>query len=128
MACIIKPNIRAGREGGSYAMEQMMRNAVRFRHNPMYAEAYAAMQRTYEFWKLYDHLEHSNMLGIFERLYWEEAHYADTQVKLSIDLGVGERTLLRYRKQFVEAFLYNLEQVSREMHAGSAGRFASGGR
>ena len=128
MACIIKPNIRAGREGGSYAMEQMMRNAVRYRHNPMYAEAYEAMRRTYEFWKLYDHLEHSSMLGIFSRLYWEESHYADTQVKLSIDLGVGERTLLRYRKQFVEAFLYNLEEVSREMRAGSANRLASGGR
>ena len=107
-------------------MEQMMRNAVRFRCNPMYASAYAAMLRTYEFWKLYDRLEHSNMLEIFKRLYWEEDHFADTQVKLSIDLGVGERTLLRYRKRFVNAFLYNLEEVDRGESASDDGRLASG--
>ena len=72
--------------------------------------------------KLYDHIEHSNMLGIFKRLYWDEDHSADTQVKLSIDLGVAERTLLRYRKQFVRAFLYNLEEVHGEMRSGDAGR------
>ena len=76
-------------------MEQMMREAVHSRRNPIYAEAYAAMLRSYDFWKLYDHIEHSNMLGIFKRLYWDEDHSADTQVKLSIDLGVAERTLLR---------------------------------
>ena len=72
-------------------MEQMMREAVHSRRNPIYAEAYAAMLRSYDFWKLYDHIEHSNMLGIFKRLYWDEDHSADTQVKLSIDLGVAER-------------------------------------
>ena len=43
-----------------------MREAVHSRRNPIYAEAYAAMLRSYDFWKLYDHIEHSNMLGIFK--------------------------------------------------------------
>lgn len=103
-------------------MEQMMREAVHSRRNPIYAEAYAAMLRSYDFWKLYDHIEHS------KRLYWDEDHSADTQVKLSIDLGVAERTLLRYRNQFVRAFLYNLEEVHGEMRSGDAGRVASSGR
>lgn len=103
-------------------MEQMMREAVHSRRDPIYAEAYAAMLRSYDFWKLYDHIEHSNMLGIFKRLYWDEDQSADTQVKLSIDLGVTERTLLRYRKQFVRAFLYNVEEVRGEMRSGDAGR------
>lgn len=79
------------------------------------------MLRSYDFWKLYDHIEHTNMLHVFKRLYWEEDHFADTQVKLSIDLGVGERTLLRYRKQFVRAFLYSLEEVHGKRRSGTGG-------
>ena len=33
---------------------------------------------------------------------------------VSIELGVGERTLLRYRKQFVRSFVYMLDSLKQE--------------
>lgn len=97
-----------------------MRRAVLNRFNPNYRTEYEAVERTYEFWKLYDLLKHGSCSKIFARLYMQEDRFTDTQVKLSLSLGVGERTLLRYRKLFVQSFVYILEEVKQESQKRSA--------
>lgn len=94
-------------------MEELMRRAVQNKFNPSYRTEYRAVMAAYEFWKLYDILKRGSCAKAFARLYLQESA-AETQVKLSIELGVGERTLLRYRKQFVRSFVYMLDSLKQE--------------
>lgn len=94
-------------------MEELMRRAVQNKFNPSYRTEYRAVMAAYEFWKLYDILKRGNCAKAFARLYLQDGA-AETQVKLSIELGVGERTLLRYRKQFVRSFVYMLDSLKQE--------------
>lgn len=94
-------------------MEELMRRAVQNKFNPSYRTEYRAVMAAYEFWKLYDILKRGSCAKAFARLYLQESA-AETQVKLSIELGVGERTLLRYRKQFVRSFVYMLDTLKQE--------------
>ena len=94
-------------------MEELMRRAVQNKFNPSYRTEYRAVMAAYEFWKLYDILKRGSCAKAFARLYLQEGA-AETQVKLSIELGVGERTLLRYRKQFVRSFVYMLDTLKQE--------------
>ena len=94
-------------------MEELMRRAVQNKFNPSYRTEYRAVMAAYEFWKLYDILKRGSCAKAFARLYLQEGA-AETQVKLSIELGVGERTLLRYRKQFVRSFVYMLDSLKQE--------------
>lgn len=94
-------------------MEELMRRAVQNKFNPSYRTEYRAVMAAYEFWKLYDILKRSSCAKAFARLYLQDGA-AETQVKLSIELGVGERTLLRYRKQFVRSFVYMLDSLKQE--------------
>ena len=94
-------------------MEELMRRAVQNKFNPSYRTEYRAGMAAYEFWKLYDILKRGSCAKAFARLYLQDGA-AETQVKLSIELGVGERTLLRYRKQFVRSFVYMLDSLKQE--------------
>ena len=94
-------------------MEELMRRAVQNKFNPSYRTEYRAVMAAYEFWKLYDILKRRSCAKAFARLYLQDGA-AETQVKLSIELGVGERTLLRYRKQFVRSFVYMLDSLKQE--------------
>lgn len=94
-------------------MEELMRRAVQNKFNPSYRTEYRAVMAAYDFWKLYDILKRGSCAKAFARLYLQESA-AETQVKLSIELGVGERTLLRYRKQFVRSFVYMLDSLKQE--------------
>lgn len=94
-------------------MEELMRRAVQNKFNPSYRTEYRAVMSAYEFWKLYDILKRGSCAKAFARLYLQDGA-AETQVKLSIELGVGERTLLRYRKQFVRSFVYMLDSLKQE--------------
>lgn len=94
-------------------MEELMRRAVQNKFNPSYRTEYRAVMAAYEFWKLYDILKRGSCAKAFARLYLQDGA-AETQVKLSIELGVGERTLLRYRKQFVRSFVYMLDTLKQE--------------
>ena len=94
-------------------MEELMRRAVQNKFNPSYRTEYRAVMAAYEFWKLYDILKRGSCAKAFARLYLQDGA-AETQVKLSIVLGVGERTLLRYRKQFVRSFVYMLDSLKQE--------------
>lgn len=94
-------------------MEELMRRAVQNKFNPSYRTEYRAVIAAYEFWKLYDILKRGSCAKAFARLYLQDGA-AETQVKLSIELGVGERTLLRYRKQFVRSFVYMLDSLKQE--------------
>ena len=94
-------------------MEELMRRAVQNKFNPSYRTEYRAVMAAYEFWKLYDILKRGSCAKAFARLYLQDGA-AETQVKLSIALGVGERTLLRYRKQFVRSFVYMLDSLKQE--------------
>ena len=94
-------------------MEELMRRAVQNKFNPSYRTEYRAVMAAYDFWKLYDILKRGSCAKAFARLYLQESA-AETQVKLSIELGVGERTLLRYRKQFVRSFVYMLDTLKQE--------------
>ena len=94
-------------------MEELMRRAVQNKFNPSYRTEYRAVVAAYEFWKLYDILKRGSCAKAFARLYLQDGA-AETQVKLSIELGVGERTLLRYRKQFVRSFVYMLDSLKQE--------------
>lgn len=92
-------------------MEELMWQAVRNRLNPGYREENEAILRCLEYWRQNDFMEHGSMAHIFEHLYMKTEHFGDTQIKLSLDLGVSDRTLLRYRKKFVRLFSYNLELI-----------------
>ena len=94
-------------------MEELMRRAVQNKFNPSYRTEYRAVMAAYEFWKLYVILKRGSCAKAFARLYLQDGA-AETQVKLSIELGVGERTLLRYRKQFVRSFVYMLDSLKQE--------------
>ena len=94
-------------------MEELMRRAVQNKFNPSYRTEYRAVMAAYEFWKLYDILKRGSCAKAFARLYLQDGA-AETQVKLSIELGVGERTLLRYRKQFVRSFVFMLDSLKQE--------------
>lgn len=94
-------------------MEELMRRAIQNKFNPSYRTEYRAVMAAYEFWKLYDILKRGSCAKAFARLYLQDGA-AETQVKLSIELGVGERTLLRYRKQFVRSFVYMLDSLKQE--------------
>ena len=94
-------------------MEELMRRAVQNKFNPSYRTEYRAVMAAYEFWKLYDILKRGSCAKAFARLYLQDGA-AETHVKLSIELGVGERTLLRYRKQFVRSFVYMLDTLKQE--------------
>ena len=94
-------------------MEELMRRAVQNKFNPSYRTEYRAVMAAYEFWKLYDILKRGSCAKAFARLYLQDGA-AETQVKLSIELDVGERTLLRYRKQFVRSFVYMLDSLKQE--------------
>ena len=94
-------------------MEELMRRAVQNKFNPSYRTEYRAVMAAYEFWKLYDILKRGSCAKAFARLYLQDGA-AETQAKLSIELGVGERTLLRYRKQFVRSFVYMLDSLKQE--------------
>lgn len=94
-------------------MEELMWAAVQNKHNPNYKIEYEAVLRRLEYWKQNDFMESGNMAKIFEHLYLKPEHFKDTQIKLSLQLGVSDRTLLRYRKKFVQLFAYNLEELRR---------------
>ena len=94
-------------------MEELMWTAVQNKHNPNYKIEYEAVLRCLEYWKQNDFMENGSKAKIFEHLYLKPEHFKDTQIKLSLQLGVSDRTLLRYRKKFVQLFAYNLEELRR---------------
>ena len=85
-------------------MEKLMKDAVLYKTNPQYAYEYAAVMLAYLYWKDYDFTENDNMANIFFYLYLCPENFNNTLVKSYTDLKLSERTLIRYRKRFVNSF------------------------
>ena len=95
-------------------MEELMKTIAKNRFNPDYKPELKALNLTYFYCKQNDSAENKGLAVIFEHLYLEPEHFDDTKVKISLDLHVNERTLLRYRKKIVKVFSFTLEQIKQE--------------
>ena len=82
-------------------MEKLMKDAVLYKTNPQYVYEYAAVMLAYLYWKDYDFTENDNMANIYFYLYLCPENFNNTLVKSYTDLKLSERTLIRYRKRFV---------------------------
>ncbi len=81
-----------------------MRNAVRNRYNPDYAEDYQAVMAAYDYWCKHDLLMNDDMARIFEYLYLTTNNFAHGFVRSCIDLDLNDSTLRRYRRRFTTMF------------------------
>ena len=99
---------------GGRKMEELMKTIAKNRFNPDYKTELKALNLTYFYCKQNYSAENKGLAVIFEHLYLEPEHFDDTKVKISLDLHVNERTLLRYRKKIVKVFSFTLEQIKQE--------------
>lgn len=74
-------------------------------------DEYIALVKTYEYLKVSDYVERGNMSSIFKKLYMMPEHNSVRLVRISMDFGVSERSLLRYRKKFIAIYTYYLKTL-----------------
>ncbi len=86
-------------------VERLMRTTYARREENEY---YQAVIKSLKFWQLEDYCRKSNKAQIFQKMYMNED---DKQglLRVSAENHVTERTLYRYRREFVQMFKYFLE-------------------
>lgn len=87
-------------------MESYLRLAALEFNNPVQDTAHYALALTLDYFETYDNLHNSDRHYIFCQLYFKSAYRNASEVKKSMHLSVSVATLCRYRKKFVEAFIY----------------------
>lgn len=95
------------------AMESYLRLAALEFNNPVQDTAHYALALTLDYFETYDNLHNSDRHYIFCQLYFKSAYRNASEVKKSMHLSVSVATLCRYRKKFVEAFIYFQKKCSR---------------
>ena len=88
------------------AMESYLRLAALEFNNPVQDTAHYALALTLDYFETYDNLHNSDRHYIFCQLYFKSAYRNASEVKKSMHLSVSVATLCRYRKKFIEAFIY----------------------
>ncbi len=69
---------------------------------------YKAMIESLEFWQAFDYISNSNFAKIFKRIYMSDCGNSSI-IRQSLENHVSERTLFRYRKDFIKMFRYLIE-------------------
>ena len=87
-------------------MESYLRLAALEFNNPVQDTAHYALALTLDYFETYDNLHNSDRHYIFCQLYFKSAYRNASEVKKSMHLSVSVATLCRYRKKFVDAFIY----------------------
>lgn len=91
-------------------MEKIMRQAIMRKSDT--DKEYIALIKTYEYLKTNDYVERCNLATIFKKLYMMPDRHSFNPLRVSIDFGVSERSLLRYRKKFIAIFTYYYSKLS----------------
>lgn len=92
-------------------MEKIMRQAIMRKSDT--DNEYIALVKTYEYLKTGDYVERGNMSEIFKKLYMSTENHSVRLVRISMDFGVSERSLLRYRKKFIAIYTYYLKTLQK---------------
>lgn len=93
-------------------IENYLRKITADDKNPAYATEICACHLALDYWAVFDSLHHSDRNYLFRQLYMKKVHKNTSQVKLSIDLAISGSTLYRYRKLFVESFVFYCNQLN----------------
>ena len=87
-------------------IENLMRQAILFPDNPLFAATRNVISRCLLYWKTHDHLNHDDKSKIFSFLYLKTETFSLSEKQKSEELNVSEKSLERYRDDFVKTFLF----------------------
>lgn len=93
-------------------IENLMRQAILFHDNPLFAATRTVMSHCLLYWKTHDHLEHDVKSKIFSFLYLNTENFSLSEKQKSEELNVSEKSLERYRDDFVKTFLFYRQRIA----------------
>ncbi len=86
--------------------ENFIRNALK---EGVSSRNYKAVLDSHKFWQAEDFYHHSNKANIFKSMYMSQDNFNNRLFKLCRQYFVDERTLFRYRLDFVLMYKYFLQ-------------------
>ena len=93
-------------------IENLMRQAILFPDNPLFAATRNVISRCLLYWKTHDHLNHDDKSKIFSFLYLKTETFSLSEKQKSEELNVSEKSLERYRDDFVKTFLFYRKRMA----------------
>ena len=93
-------------------IENLMRQAILFPDNPLFAATRNVISRCLLYWKTHDHLNHDDKSKIFSFLYLKTETFSLSEKQKSEELNVSEKSLERYRDDFVKTFLFYRKRIA----------------
>lgn len=87
-------------------IENLMRQAILYPDNPLFAATRTIVSRCFMVWETHDHLNHDNKSKIFSYLYMQTETFSLQENQKSKELNVSAKSLERYRDNFAKTFLF----------------------